>query len=104
MPSLPIFDFGISSPVGGVLAWFSLYPPERAVEGVVPKIESIFDESLPDLPACLAGCECCFDFGEEDGERRGFGGRGFSMAFLETVAVAGLRCSWPEWRIRVARA
>ena len=58
------------------------------MKGVVTKIESIFDESLPDLPACLAGCECCFDFGEEDGDKSGFGGRGFSSEFLETLAVA----------------
>jgi len=57
------------------------------VEGVVTKIESIFDESLPDLPACLAGCQCCFDFGEEDGDKSGFGGRRFTTAFLVYAAV-----------------
>ena len=58
------------------------------MEGVVTKIESIFDESLPDLPACLARCECRFDLGEEDGDKGGFGGWRFSSEFLKTVAVA----------------
>lgn len=58
------------------------------MEGVVSKIQSIFDELFPDLLACLTGCECCFDVGEEDGDKCGFGGGGFSSEFLETVAVA----------------
>lgn len=58
------------------------------MKGVVSKIESIFDELVPDLLACLPGCECCFDFGEEDRDKCGFGRGGFFSEFLEAAAVA----------------